>query len=151
MRIIFAILFTSGVYAFLRCPKVNPVDCDTCDKFSTKCKRHLKIAKQCRHFCKLDELKCPNVKKVATCDECEAISKPCQRRLALRANCQTLCDRKVACTMMIPGDCNDCANMDPKCRKPHAVCKECKPAVACPMMVPGSCDDCKTLSAKCQK
>lgn len=109
-----------GAKAFLRCPRTRPVDCESCDTFSFKCKQSLHIRKECAQFCRLEEMNCPlDSVTPSSCDACDAIDIPCQRRLGYRKQCRDLCNPPVFCPMMVPQSCADCRNLSVPCRQPH--------------------------------
>ena len=106
--------------AFLRCPRTRPVDCESCGKFSFKCKQSLHIRKDCAQFCRLEDMNCPLGSVMpASCDACNETDIPCQRRLGYRQQCRDLCNPPVFCTMMVPQSCDDCRKLSVPCRQPH--------------------------------
>merc|ERR1739838_561200 len=108
-----------GSEAFLRCPRVRPVDCESCNTLNFKCKQQLNVRKECAQHCRLEEMKCPVDLVPNTCGDCEKISLTCQRRMGTRQQCRDLCDPPIMCPMSIPGSCQDCRALSVPCRQPH--------------------------------
>merc|ERR1711937_261110 len=87
IKLSFLTLFL-GSEAFLRCPRVRPVDCESCNTFSFKCKQQLNVRKECAQHCRLEDMKCPVDLIPKTCEACDKISLPCQDCRALSVPCR---------------------------------------------------------------